>query len=60
MWLHLVVLSFLNYYQVIELLVWPYTTFILGAFGFHSLATQTNVLKGSNENADDPTQIDRP
>ena len=45
MWLHLVWLTVYPSPEIITLLIWPYITFILGAFGLQSIATQTDLFK---------------
>lgn len=45
MWLHLVGLSFYGDYHALEVLVWPYMIYILGAFGLQSLVSQTDIFK---------------
>jgi len=45
MWLHLVWLTIYGNPEMVNALVWPYTGFILGAFGLQSIATQTELFK---------------
>lgn len=45
MWVHLVWLSFNGNPEMVNVLVWPYIAFILGAFGLQSIATQTELFK---------------
>ena len=45
MWLHLVWLTIYSTPEMTTVLVWPYTAFILGAFGLQSIATQTELFK---------------
>ena len=53
MWLHLVWLTIYGNPEMVNVLVWPYTGFILGAFGLQSIATQTELFKKVQPN--DPT-----
>lgn len=45
MWLHLVWLTIYGNPELVNVLVWPYTGFIFGAFGLQSIATQTELFK---------------
>jgi len=45
MWLHLVWLTVYGNPEMVNVLVWPYTGFMLGAFGLQSIATQTELFK---------------
>lgn len=45
MWLHLVYLTIYGSLEMVNILIWPYTAFLLAAFGLQSIATQTDLFK---------------